>query len=138
MQEIWKDVKDFEGRYEVSNLGRIRHIKGRIRTPWLVDGYPTLAFGKPVYDSSGTRTGRELKSFRVHRIVAEAFIPNPENFPIVRHKDNCRTNARVDNLEWGTKKDNMQDLSTFYKEAIQFKAEIDRLKGILKSLGYEE
>lgn len=128
-EEIWKDAVGFEGHYKVSNLGRVMTKRGLIRKLRLNSGYwvVDLSVG-PV--KSNNRS--------VHRLVAEAFIPNPEKLPIVRHKDNCRTNARADNLQWGTSKDNMQDLSAFYKEAHQLKAEVARLKGILKSLGYEE
>jgi NUMOD4 motif/HNH endonuclease len=127
-EEIWKDVVGFEGHYKVSNLGRIMSKKDKIRKLRLNDGYWAVDL------SIGPKRSNKL----VHRLVAEAFIPNPENLPLVRHKDNCRTNSRVDNLQWGTSKDNMQDLSIFYKEAHQLKAEIVRLKNILKSLGYED
>jgi hypothetical protein len=128
-EEIWKDAVGFEGHYKVSNLGRVMTKRGLVRKLRLNDGYwaVDLSVG-PV------KSGNRL----VHRLVAQAFIPNPENLPVVRHIDNCRTNARADNLRWGTKKDNMEDLSAFYKRARQNEGEIIRLKGILKSLGYEE
>lgn len=128
MEEVWRDVIGYEGYFKVSNLGRIQNRRGKIRKPWLVAGYPTLTLS----------IGPDCKSFPIHRLVAQAFVPNPENLPVVRHKDNCRDNPRADNLVWGTKKDNMEDLSKFYKEAVYYRKEIAKLKAILKSLGYEE
>lgn len=115
LQELWKPVKGYEGLYEVSNLGRVRsldrvqyqkdshggmmekHYQGKIMTP--TDnghGYQVLILRKG---------GR--KSNYVHRIVAEAFVDNPNGYPVINHLDHDRTNNRADNLEWTTQKENV-------------------------------
>lgn len=100
MQEVWKDIPGFEGAYQVSNLGRIKsfmakHVKGKpdeyiLKLPLANNGY------YQVYLYNG-KTKRKLL---VHRIVAMAFIENPNNLPQVNHKDENRLNNCVDNLEW--------------------------------------
>ena len=105
--EVWRDIKGYEGLYQVSNLGRVksleRYVKGiyglrkvqqkimsiaRIRT----NGYMQVHL---------TKNGI-AKKYQVHRLVAEAFIPNPNNLPIVNHKDENKINNCVWNLEWCT------------------------------------
>lgn len=103
MQEIWKDIKGYEGLYQVSNLGRIKslpkagnHWNGKI----LAQNYNRK------YARIGLSKGK-LTTENVHRLVAMAFIPNPLNLPEVNHKDENPSNNRVDNLEWVTHKENM-------------------------------
>ena len=91
--EIWKDIEGYEGLYEVSNLGNVKSLnkrKGRILKP-IKDHFGYLRVN--LYNS-------EYKIHKVHRLVAEAFIPNPNNYPIINHKDEDKTNNRVENLEW--------------------------------------
>ena len=94
MEEIWADVKDYEGLYQVSNLGRIKSTRySRLMVPCKdYRGYLTVQF---------TVKGK-IKRFKIHRLVAQAFIPNPNNLPQVNHKDENKTNNIVDNLEWCT------------------------------------
>lgn len=94
--EEWRPVVGYEGFYEVSSLGRIRRVK--IITPVLKKhGYLQVS----LTDKSGGR-----KSLRLHRLVAEAFIPNPLDKPQVNHMDENTLNNRADNLEWATPKEN--------------------------------
>lgn len=100
--EIWRPVVGFEGYYEVSNYGRIKSLNYNktgcsvIMTPCDAKGYLRIILCK-----CGKR-----KSMFVHRIVAEAFLPNPDNFPCVNHKDENPKNNAVWNLEWCTVKYN--------------------------------
>lgn len=97
--EIWKDCKGYEGRYQVSSKGRVYScINDKIMKQQLnCHGY----YGVILYNKYG-----KAKRESVHRLVALAFIENPEHFPLVNHKDENRTNNNVDNLEWATHKYN--------------------------------
>ena len=94
-QEVWKPVKDYEGLYEVSNLGRVRDTEKYL----IRNGSPSIDMG---YILVGLVKDDKTKVKRMHRLVAEAFIPNPEALPFVNHKDQNPSNNRVDNLEWCT------------------------------------
>lgn len=108
MEEIWKPVKGFEGYYEVSNLGRVRSIDRVVVDN--VRNCERLLKGKILIqrDNSNGYKGvmfcKEHKLYNkyVHRLVAEAFIPNQDDLPQVNHKDEDKSNNRVDNLEWCT------------------------------------
>ena len=101
MQEIWKDISGFEGFYEISSYGRVRSVKsGRILSTSKCGGcrgYLSVCLSK-----NGKRYGK-----LVHRLVAEAFIPEVEGLSEVNHKDEDKTNNRVENLEWCDHKYNM-------------------------------
>lgn len=95
--EIWKQYKNTN--YEVSNLGNVRRI-GAKKNRKIQDsekGYKTVYLYK----------NQKRKKFLVHRLVAEAFIPNPDNLPQVNHKDEVKSNNCVDNLEWCSAKYNI-------------------------------
>lgn len=113
MQEIWKDIKGYEGKYQVSNYGRVKSLnyrhtgKEKLLKPTLQpDGYLHVSLCKP------------LKRFSIHRLVANAFIPNPENLPCVNHKDENKHNNNVCNLEWCTHKYN-NEYGTRLKRVIE-------------------
>lgn len=90
-QEIWKPIKDFE-TYKISNFGRVMNPYGKI----MVQGTSRKGY-KTIYLCSKSK---KHKFFRVHRLVAMAFIPNPNNLPQINHKDENPSNNRVENLEW--------------------------------------
>ena len=97
MMEIWKDIKGYEGLYQVSNLGRVKSLDyNRMGVERLLVcrknmmGYLQVVLCK---DS-------KHKHHQVHRLVAQAFIPNPYGLPQVNHKDECKTNNVETNLEW--------------------------------------
>lgn len=109
--EIWKDIEGYEGLYQVSNLGRVRSldhirntsrtgngrafVKGRVLKPWMNEnGYSVYSFHN--------ESGKSSIKIMAHRLVAKAFLPNPENLPCVNHKDENPSNNHVDNLEWCT------------------------------------
>ena len=118
MDEIWKDVKGYEGRYQISNLGRFKSFaqdtkNGKIKIGNLnFNGYLVML----LYDGMGNK-----KWYPVHRLVASAFIPNPEGFDQVNHKDEVKTNNRVENLEWCT-----NDYNIHYGTGLARAAEANR------------
>lgn len=112
-EEVWKDIKNYEGYYQVSTFGRIRGLdriivrsdgisylrKGRVLTLILnEDGY---------FNTKLSKNGQTI-TVLVHRIVAETFLPNPYNLPEVNHKDFNRANNHVENLEWCSHIDNIK------------------------------
>lgn len=108
--EVWKDIQGYEGLYQVSNMGRVRSLERKVKR-W--DGYRTVPAGMPKIQKSNSGYFRvELwkdwkgKKYLIHRLVAQAFIPNPENLPQVNHLNEDKTDNRVENLEWCTAKYN--------------------------------
>lgn len=101
MQEIWKDIKGYEGKYQISNLGNVKSLNyNKIGVEKL------LSFWKSKYLYVNLYKNNKGKTFKVHTLVAEAFIPNPNNYPQVNHKDENKHNNCVNNLEWCTAKYN--------------------------------
>jgi hypothetical protein len=98
MIENWQPIPQFETKYEVSDLGRIRNINtGLIKKLVVIAGYYYIGL---------SYKDRKSKSFRVHRLVAKAFIPNPLNLSQVNHIDCDKFNNNVSNLEWCTHEQN--------------------------------
>lgn len=95
MQEIWKEIEGTNGMYQVSNLGNVKSFTRFKKGGLLKFGY----FSNGYLFAHITINGKR-RSYLVHRLVAEAFIPNPENLSQVNHKDENKTNNAVDNLEW--------------------------------------
>ena len=102
MTEIWKDVVGYEGLYKVSNFGNVLSLNynGTGKSKLLKQFYH-IGYRRVMLVKNGIK-----KKLLVHRLVAEAFIPNPNNYPCVNHKDENRGNNHVDNLEWCTYKYN--------------------------------
>lgn len=108
--EEWKDIAGFEGMYQVSNMGQVRsldrvindrgrHLKGRVLAQSIgTSGY--LHVGPSI-------NGKQPPKY-IHRLVAEAFIPNPDSRPHVNHIDGNKQNNHLSNLEWATAKENSQ------------------------------
>lgn len=107
IKEYWKPVVGYEGLYMVSNWGRVKSLDR-----WVKSRNGSVRFYKgrilkPITGSNGylfvnlCKDGK-VKVFTVHRLVAEAFLPNPHNYPCVNHKDENKQNNNVSNLEWCT------------------------------------
>ena len=119
MNEIWREIRGFEGLYRVSNLGRVMGYPRITRSGYYIA--PRIIKGS-LYTSGyivvKLRCGDKLKRFAVHRLVAEAFVQNPGRYPIINHKDEDKTNNRADNLEWCT-----HQYNSTYGTAIERKRE---------------
>lgn len=101
--EIWKDIKGYEGLYQVSNCGRVKSFKRKKEQGEVVGGF--LAYGNyPAVQLS--IKGQRYKNFSIHRLVAAAFIDNPDQKEQVNHIDGDKTNNHADNLEWVTGSEN--------------------------------
>lgn len=113
MEEIWKPIRGYEGIYEVSTNGKVRSLERikcvlhgkkkfrhetELKLQRLYNGYLYIDLHKE----------RRKKRYFVHRLVAEAFIPNPKELTQINHKDGDKTNNTVDNLEWCSPSDNIK------------------------------
>ena len=103
MQEIWRDIEGYEGLYQVSNKRRVKSLNYRhtgkeevLKQGKTKKGYLLVCLSK----------GGKHKNYQVHRLVASAFISNPENYPVINHLDENASNNCIENLEWCTQKYN--------------------------------
>lgn len=129
MKEIWKKIS--ESGHEVSNLGNIRNMSGLHLKQWTLNtGYKQIQFR------------HKGKKYAVHRLVAIAFMPNPEKLPFVNHLDHDRTNNHVSNLEWCTQSRNIQHaynckrmskLGSMHHMAKLDESQVRAIKSILKN-----
>ena len=130
--EIWKDIEGYEGLYQVSNMGRVKSLKRKVNANIInnvsrtvrsrilkqsinCDGYLRIALHREMTS----------KNFPVHRLVAKAFIPNPNNKPTIDHINTVRTDNRVCNLRWATPKEQFSE-NEISRERIK---EVNRLIG---------
>ena len=109
--EIWKDIKGYEGKYQVSNKGRIKSLSRAIPHLGSFRVIPERIMTQHVSSTNGYYMVSLCKDNKyewmlTHRIVATAFIPNPNNLPYINHKDEIKTHNNVENLEWCTHKYN--------------------------------
>ena len=108
MNEIWKDIKGYEGLYQVSSRGRIKSLCFNH-----TDYSKIMKKGSNTsYDKIILTHNYKQKTFLIHRLVAETFIPNPFGFKCVNHKDGNKMNNNVENLEWCTYSHNLRHAYT--------------------------
>ena len=101
MIEEWRPVVGYEGLYEVSSYGRVKSLcKYDSRNRFRDERILKLCADRLGYLKVGLCSNDKKKKYLVHRLVAQAFIPNPNNLPIINHKDENPSNDNVDNLEW--------------------------------------
>lgn len=113
MIEVWKDIKNYEGLYQVSNLGNVKSVDRYVyagdnsnhKYQHIKEHNLKLNGGDKYIQVSLCKNGK-IKAVLVHRLVAEAFIPNPDNLPCINHKDENPKNNQAENLEWCTYKYN--------------------------------
>lgn len=143
--EIWKDVVGYEGLYKVSDKGRVKSLK-----------FGKVKILKPVRDTCGylrvnlCKNGLK-KTYYVHHLTAQSFIPNPNNLPEINHRDEDKTNNKVENLEWCTAKynanfgtRNQRQAEKVSKPVLQFTKSGEFVKGwksatdVERNLGYSQ
>lgn len=111
MNEVWKDIVGYEGRYQVSNIGRIKSLqewnvnKGKFRYRERIMSPTDNGNG---YLIVSLKNGNKRKNYYVHRLVATAFVSNPRNVNYINHLDYNKTNNVFSNLEWTTQKENIR------------------------------
>lgn len=141
VNEFWKDIQGYEGLYQVSTCGRVKSL------PRVKQGKHNLLGVKTEYLKSGgllkqsnDKNGYKLlalskdgamKFFRVHRLVAETFVPNPGEKPIAHHIDGCVSNNNAENLQWVTDRENLYASDVFGQLAAIYGKKINQydLKG---------
>lgn len=113
MKEIWKDIKGYEGLYQISNLGRVKSLQRKVKNK---NGYRIIK--EKILCNYKNNNGYYCVNLRkecnidirlIHRLIAEYFIPNPNNYPIINHKDGNKLNNKIDNLEWCTQQHNIRE-----------------------------
>jgi len=108
MKEIWKDIPNYEGLYQVSNFGNVKSLVGydhSIKKYVKREKLLTPSIGE--YKKIQLFKNKKRSTYYIHRLVAQSFIDNPNNYKIINHKDENKYNNSVDNLEWCTHKENI-------------------------------
>ena len=135
MKEIWKDIKGYEGLYQISNLGNVKSLERYKQNHGV-----TQLVGEKIKSTRLLSSGylvtdlykdNKSKTAKIHRLVAETFIPNPNSKETVNHIDGNKLNNRVDNLEWATHREQNDH---FYKIGLKSKESINKaIQSMIKS-----
>jgi hypothetical protein len=136
--EIWRKIKNYEKSYMISNLGRVKSINRKVR-----NGTSNRIIAERIlkqeiifnnYRRITLSENQKKERFQVHRLVALAFIPNPENKPFVNHKDYNKSNNCVDNLEWVTRRENQchMGLKNGYPVGVSFAKNMNRYQASIR------
>lgn len=127
MKEIWKDITGYEDKYQISNTGKVKSFVGKHKILKLTnnDGYMYVGLNKD----------KKQKRFRVHRLVAEAFVVNNHNHPIVNHLDGDKSNNNYNNLEWCTQEYNMSHkIELLKRDRKLYESLCDKCRKLLDSI----
>ena len=141
--EEWKSIPGYEGLYEVSSYGRVRSLEiSYIRKNGIMDHKPEIILS-PKNNGTGyfivcLYKNKTHKYYLIHRLVAEAFIPNPDNLPIINHKDEDKSNNCVENLEWCSHRYNSNYNGVLKKRSQRMKDNGTYKKNGLKRRKYTE
>lgn len=125
MEEIWKDIEGYEGLYQISSIGRVkvmpRSFYSKANQIFTVnEKFRRMNSDKDGYHAVVLTKDKKIKGFRVHRLMATAFLPNPENRPVVNHKNGIKYDNRIENLEWATHSENvLHSYATGLQEAVR-------------------
>ena len=106
-QEIWKDVKNYEGLYQISNLGRVKSMSKFAGFSYRKERILKTSLDKDGYVKVTLCKNNRTRFLSIHRLLAECFIPNSNNYPQINHKDENKQNNDLSNLEWCTCKYNI-------------------------------
>lgn len=134
--EQWEDIEGYEGFYKVSNFGRVKSLS-RFRNNGNTGYYTKERIKCTGKDKDGYLQvdlfiNKQRKMCKVHRLVAQAFIPNPDNLPFINHKDENKANNVVSNLEWCTQSYNINYGSANKKRSVSLSFEVEQfdMKGV--------
>ena len=132
-EEIWKDIPGLEGKYQASNFGNIKSVNHTVVTSKGITHHrkehqlhPSLARDGYLRLNIVLKDGR-VKKYFIHRLVAMAFLPNPNNYPMVNHKDENKTNNHITNLEWCEAKYNINYGTGIKRRAVQVQKRVEML-----------